>query len=154
MKHFNSKGTVARIRDLRTARGLTQEQRSERIGYNRTHISRIECGCSIDLLITLAEFFDVSLDYLILGRHCESTVADDLNDIIEKLKKFKKSSNTARLTVGYCQISSGFHVVNTLQFAHGRERRSLPCANWQPNIMHQIHPPRLCKRTSHRSGTP
>jgi transcriptional regulator with XRE-family HTH domain len=93
MKHFNSKETVARIRDLRIARGLTQEQLSERIGYNRTHISRVECGarsCSIDLLITLAEFFGVSLDYLILGKACESSVADDLNDIIEKLKIVQK----------------------------------------------------------------
>jgi transcriptional regulator with XRE-family HTH domain len=93
MKRFNSKETVARIRELRTVHGLTQEQLSEMIGYNRSHISRVECGassCSLDLLIKLAEFFDVSLDYLILGRRCESTVADDLNDIIEKLKKVQK----------------------------------------------------------------
>jgi transcriptional regulator with XRE-family HTH domain len=93
MKHFNSKETVARIRDLRTARGLTQEQLSELIGYGHNYIARVECGsrsCSIDLLITLAEFFGVSLDYLILGKTCEPTIASDLDDIIKRLQKVRK----------------------------------------------------------------
>ncbi len=60
-----------RIRELRIMRGITQEQLAEVIGLGVVHIGRIESGkrgCSIDLLTELAIYFDVSLDFLVLGK--------------------------------------------------------------------------------------
>ena len=59
-----------RIKELRTAQQLTQEQLADQLKVYRKHISKIENGYSagsIDILIDIAEFFDVSMDYL-LGR--------------------------------------------------------------------------------------
>ena len=60
-----------RIKELRTAQQLTQEQLADQLKVYRKHISKIENGYSagsIDILIDIAEFFDVSVDHLLLGR--------------------------------------------------------------------------------------
>ena len=72
-----------RITKLRIERGYTQERLADALNVDRTHISKLEAGtraCSIDLIIQLAAFFGVSLDYLILGKkevsHNSSIAAD------------------------------------------------------------------------------
>ena len=67
-----------RIRELRIMKGITQEQLAEVLGLGVDHIGRIEIGrrgCSIDLLIELSNYFDVSLDYLVLGKDHSTTIA-------------------------------------------------------------------------------
>ncbi len=59
-----------RIKYLRKELGLTQEEFAEKIGFTRTAVSAWEIGRnepSNNDTIKLADFFDVSLDYL-LGR--------------------------------------------------------------------------------------
>lgn len=61
----------ARLKDLRTTRGLTQEKLAEEIGVSWDHLCRVERGnrsCSIDLIIEIAVYFGVSIDYLLLGK--------------------------------------------------------------------------------------
>ena len=61
----------ARLKDLRTTRGLTQEKLAEEIGVSWDHLCRVERGnrsCSIDLIIEIAVYFGVSTDYLLLGK--------------------------------------------------------------------------------------
>lgn len=62
-----------RIRELRKKRGLTQKQMSELLKCTERHYQKIEYG-QINIpaldLIFLADYFDVSLDYLV-GR-CEN----------------------------------------------------------------------------------
>ena len=51
--------------------GLTQEQLAEKINVSRTYIVKIENGLQtgpIEIAIELAELFDVSLDFLLLGK--------------------------------------------------------------------------------------
>ena len=59
-----------RIKALREDKNLTQVQLAERISITADHLRAIERGrraCSIDLLVDISMFFEVSLDYLILG---------------------------------------------------------------------------------------
>ena len=69
--HYNMKESGKRIQELRRDRGMTQTQLAEYVGISSDNLGRIERGqqgVSIDLLIELADFFAVSMDYIALGR--------------------------------------------------------------------------------------
>lgn len=69
--HFDRTAYGERIKRLRTGRELTQEQLAEKINVSRTYIVKIENGLqigSIEIAIELAMFFDVSMDFLLLGK--------------------------------------------------------------------------------------
>ena len=69
--HFDHKAYGERIKRLRTGRDLTQEQLAEKINVSRTYIVKIENGLQIgpiEIAIELAMFFDVSMDFLLLGK--------------------------------------------------------------------------------------
>ena len=89
MKTYNIKETAARIRDLRVCFGYTQETAAELIGVERSYLSRIENGangCSVDLLIRLAEIYNVSLDYLLTGKDTDGKRLKGIIDtIVEQL---------------------------------------------------------------------
>ena len=62
--------TGIRIRNLRKNANCTQEQLAEKLNVSCYHLQSIEVGrrsCSVDLLLDLAVFFHVSLDYLVIG---------------------------------------------------------------------------------------
>ena len=70
--HFDSKAYASRIKELRTDKGLTQEQLAEKIGISINYLAKIETGKqtgTIDLAIDFAMYFDVSLDDLLLGKN-------------------------------------------------------------------------------------
>lgn len=57
-----------KIKTLRKRQGLSQEELSERVEINATHLSRLETGKyqpSIDVLKRLADALEVSADYLL-----------------------------------------------------------------------------------------
>jgi len=57
-----------RIRNLRTQKKLTQRQLGEVIGLTHKSISTIEsgiCATTLEKLVLLAKFFNVSTDYLL-----------------------------------------------------------------------------------------
>lgn len=67
---YNAKESGKRIAIQRKAKGLTQEQFAERINLSTSTLGRIERGLqpmSIDLLVEMACFYGVTLDYLVLG---------------------------------------------------------------------------------------
>ena len=69
--HFNRTAYGERIKRLRISKRLTQEQLAEKISISRTYIVKIESGLQIgpiEIAIELAKFFNVSLDYLLLGK--------------------------------------------------------------------------------------
>ena len=69
--HFDRTAYGERIKRLRTGRELTQEQLAEKINVSRTYIVKIENGLQIgpiEIAIELAMFFDVSRDFLLLGK--------------------------------------------------------------------------------------
>lgn len=69
--HFDRTAYGERIKRLRISKRLTQEQLAEKISISRTYIVKIESGLQIgpiEIAIELAKFFNVSLDYLLLGK--------------------------------------------------------------------------------------
>lgn len=60
-----------RIQKLRLAKGMTQQGLADEIGFTLSMIGKVESGAripSIDTFVVLAEFFCVSLDYIVLGK--------------------------------------------------------------------------------------
>lgn len=67
--NIDSKKIVGeRIKNLRTEESLSQVSLAKKISSNQKQISKWECGLiepSIDMLKKLADYFDVSVDYLV-----------------------------------------------------------------------------------------
>lgn len=93
---YNLKESGKRIQKLRKQYGMTQEQLAERMSISSDNLGRIERGLqgvSIDLLIELALFFGVSMDYIALGREIKAdivksmiqTAIDTLTELEQKL---------------------------------------------------------------------
>ena len=94
--HFDRMAYGERIKRLRTGRELTQEQLAEKINVSRTYIVKIENGLRIgpiEIAIELAMFFDVSMDFLLLGKEnyrvdrkqCLRMAIDILSELQAKL---------------------------------------------------------------------
>lgn len=98
---YDIKQSGERIRQFRIQGGYTQEKLAGALNIDRSLLSHIEAGksgCSVDLLIQLSSFFDVSLDLLVLGK--EKTVSGenlskqlklDITELIGHLESFKES---------------------------------------------------------------
>lgn len=59
-----------KIRALRRKSGLSQDELAERLGVSRQAVSKWELGSAVpiaDTLVDIADFFGVSLDYLMRG---------------------------------------------------------------------------------------
>ncbi len=86
---FDVKACGARIKGLRLKNGLTQERLADDMNITDVHLRRLESGVragSIELLIEFAEYFHVSLDYLILGRVSRTDEAkEELTAIKERM---------------------------------------------------------------------
>lgn len=78
-----------RIKRLRKQDGLTREQLAEKINVSVTHLYRLENGVSagsMDLMVEIAAHFDVSLDYLILGKEqAKDTLKEKVRALIQFL---------------------------------------------------------------------
>ncbi|KGJ51431.1 hypothetical protein CIAN88_20940 [[Clostridium] innocuum] len=69
--YYDPKECGKRIKELRNLHQLTQNQLSERLNISLSMMSKLEQGTksiSVDLAIEAAEYFHVSLDYLLLGK--------------------------------------------------------------------------------------
>lgn len=69
--YFDMKAVGNRICQLRTTRNISQIEMAEILNLSRSHYSHIEIGDrpgTVEFLIDVAVYFDVSLDFLILGR--------------------------------------------------------------------------------------
>lgn len=71
---------------------LTQEQLAEKLNVSQNTIAKIESGLrrpSIDFLLEISEFFNVSTNYLVFGVHTEAVedkkLKKDIDEAIEKI---------------------------------------------------------------------
>lgn len=86
-----------RIRDLREDMDLRQADVAERVSIDQRTLSNYETGKTnpdSDALIRLADFFDVSIDYLV-GRtdtniRTNQDIKEQLEKIVERLNALKK----------------------------------------------------------------
>lgn len=84
--HYDIKKSGERIRQLRTKAGYTQETLAEELSIDRSLLSHMEAGrrgCSIDMLIRISEFFNVSLDWIILGREDRTLLRSRSNELLK-----------------------------------------------------------------------
>ena len=93
---YNIENTAARIKNLRIKHGITQEAFADKLGVTLRFLQRAEAGSrafSVDLLAEIAETFDVSLDFLVLGRYTTqdlSHVKSSLNEIALLLQNLEE----------------------------------------------------------------
>lgn len=69
--YFDPAETGKRIKAIREAKGMTQMKFAEKLNISRSYMNKIEKGtktASIDLLIEIAVYGGVTLDYLVLGQ--------------------------------------------------------------------------------------
>ncbi len=65
---FNKTGFASRVKELRNKKGVSQTVIAQLLGVTKTQISDIEnakTSTSLEKAVALADFFDVSLDYLV-----------------------------------------------------------------------------------------
>ena len=75
-----------RIKELRAARRMTRQQLAEQIGLSVDALRKI--GAKIDTLISIAELFHITLDYLVCGCERKAEVDDLLVGLKEKEVQF------------------------------------------------------------------
>lgn len=92
---FDTTACGKRVRQLRRQHNLTQLGLCEKLNISETYLREIESGersASIDLYIEIAEFFHVSLDYLILGtEQSPGTFKSKIRTVIELLLEIDQS---------------------------------------------------------------
>lgn len=103
MMKYDMKACGKRIQQLRIRHKYSQQQLANELNINRSYLSRIESGingCSIDLFVRLSDLFDISLDWLILGREHlgawgeKEQLISHVDHLISQLEEFKKSLKT------------------------------------------------------------
>lgn len=104
--YFNPTETGKRIKELREEHGYTQMQLAEMLNVNRSHIYRMEQGekaPSIDLLVSLEEIFDESLDFLILGRDFQKKNVSFTNEVNQgnEIRKKEEMKEKVRSMIDY-----------------------------------------------------
>lgn len=94
LMYYDTCRSGRRIQELRRTHGMTQAGLAEALNISLDHLRKIEGGqrgCSVDLLIALAAAFDVSLDFLVLGRGGSVAAArDKLQSLIDELTALKQ----------------------------------------------------------------
>lgn len=78
-----------RIRKLRKARGISQEQLAEQVGISTTHMSHIETAntkLSLPVFVAITEALEVQADVLLYDnpRDSVSSSINEISDILEK----------------------------------------------------------------------
>lgn len=86
--NYDMKKCGERIRQIRKVQGMTQEELAAELKIGDRHLRKIESGekgPSIEILVELSELFEVSLDYIIVGRHQQNALKEKLSTIIQEL---------------------------------------------------------------------
>ena len=88
---FDPNAIGNRIFTLRTNAKLSQEKLAEKLGVSHRHLGDLERGSSngsVKVLIDIAEYFHVSMDYLLLGRDSSKVqFQNELQAAIDHLEK-------------------------------------------------------------------
>lgn len=75
---------MLRIKELRNSKGVSQQKLAEALGVSRSTVAMWETGNSepdSEMLITIANYFDVSVDYLLGKTEQKNPAAKNDNEI-------------------------------------------------------------------------
>lgn len=93
--YFDANDFATRLQTLRKALGMTQEELAEALNVSLEHLSKMERGKrkpSIELIVTMACYFHVSTDYLLMGKdHDKVDSRAKLLDVVAQLAEIAKS---------------------------------------------------------------
>lgn len=81
---------------IRKNKGLTQEELAEKLSVSRHAVAKWESGQvypEITNLIQISNLFNVTVDYLVRDQECMINCADESNENIEQLIKFRLEAN-------------------------------------------------------------
>ncbi len=87
--YYDVQKSAERIRDLRIGSNLTQSEAAEKMGFSLSGYRKLEQGQnggSIDSLIMVADYYNISIDYLVYGED-----RDYINSLSEGLTDSQKS---------------------------------------------------------------
>ena len=87
--YYDVQKSAERIRDLRADSNLTQCESAERMGFSLSGYRKLEQGQnggSIDSLIMVADYYNISIDYLVYGEE-----RDYISSLSEGLTESQKS---------------------------------------------------------------
>ncbi len=102
---MNPKETGKRIQLLRKQRGLSQEELADKLNVSSNTIAKVECGLrrpSIDFIVDLVNFFDTTVDYIVLGEEIKKEgdydlliheIDDAIGQLLELKEKLLKEKN-------------------------------------------------------------
>lgn len=82
------------IKSLRKRRNITQEQLAEALSVERSSVGKYETGTmpSADVLIRIADYFDVSVDYILCHDDCSASFAN-------RLRKIRNESHISQIAL-------------------------------------------------------
>lgn len=110
--------------ELRKAKGLSQEELAEKLNVSRQTLSKWELGTSapdMERLIAIADYFELSLDELVLGKEKASDSSGDTKDVVKQfnetiwndVKKAKTMKLARRLGIG-CLIFLAIDLISLI----------------------------------------
>ena len=88
------------IKELRKAKGITQEQFAEILGVSGRTVSRWETGNNmpdISLLVEIAEFLEVSIPEIINGERKREKMNEEVKEVAETLSDYASAGYTLNL---------------------------------------------------------
>lgn len=95
---INPKATGKRIRQERINNDLSLEKASIDMNISLDHLRKIENGHrspSLDLILLIAEYYHVSIDYLLTGCFCTENIHMEIKRIIHELQMLLNRLNGA-----------------------------------------------------------
>ena len=96
---MNQQKTGEFLKHLRKEKGLTQEQLAEQFYVSSRTISRWETGSNmpdVDMLIELADFYDVDIREIIDGERKSETMDNETKDTLKKVAEYAKEETKKR----------------------------------------------------------
>ena len=93
---MNQKKTGEFLKKLRKEKGLTQEQLAEHVFVSGRTVSRWETGSNmpdLDLLLELAEFYDVDIREIIDGERKNEKMDNEIKDTVLKVAQYSNEDN-------------------------------------------------------------
>lgn len=109
---FNSDSLGKRIKELREARGITQERLAEILSIGTNMVSCYERGVHVPsnkIVALMCEYFGVSSDYLLYG---VSERAEDILELIKRTSDVEKMKVLVRLLFYFTEGKSKSLSVN------------------------------------------
>ena len=119
---MNQQKIGAFLKELRNDKNVTQEQLGERLGVSRRTVSRWETGSNmpdLDILIELADFYNVDLRELLEGRRKGKNMNEEMKETLGKVVSYNEMLNLKSMNKGIMTMAVVFIVMVLLSMWKG-----------------------------------